>query len=281
MSGTRSRTWTGRTPSAPVRIAFVGCRGTPEFTELLEYLHRNAGAVYFASINEALADRSFPHCQAVLVAQTRRGEFSSQDVERLHGASPLARIALVFGTWCEGEARSGRPPSGAVRWDWRHAPARLHLELERLERGEGWASPRTATDLDRLMQTQPPWPARSGLLAIDASSRVSYETLADPCQSAGFQCQRLGFREEVRDDAVAVLWDVPHETARRREHLREATVAQVRRAGKAPLVAVLGFPRWDEILAIRQAGGGQVVAKPFLATDLLWRIDRALDAQST
>jgi AmiR/NasT family two-component response regulator len=45
------------------------------------------------------------------------------------------------------------------------------------------------------------------------------------------------------------------------------------------VVAVVGFPRREDVEAARQAGVRAVVSKPFLAGDLLWQLDRAADEQ--
>ncbi len=54
-----------------------------------------------------------------------------------------------------------------------------------------------------------------------------------------------------------------------------AAVARLRTAARdAPIVAIAGFPRPDDVAAARRAGIAEVVSKPFLAADVLDAIDR-------
>ena len=70
-----------------------------------------------------------------------------------------------------------------------------------------------------------------------------------------------------------MIWDTTADQA-----ADPATVALLRTGfAAAPIVAVLGFPRPDEIAAARRAGVAQVVSKPYLLADLQRRLNAAVD----
>ena len=58
---------------------------------------------------------------AVVVLQSRPGQFSTSNFDELRRACPLARIVRVLGPWMEGELRTGRPVPGTLRVYWHDA----------------------------------------------------------------------------------------------------------------------------------------------------------------
>jgi CheY-like chemotaxis protein len=46
--------------------------------------------------------------------------------------------------------------------------------------------------------------------------------------------------------------------------------------GETPIIVLTGFPRIEDIERLKSAGATAVVAKPFLADDLLWQIEQSL-----
>ena len=48
----------------------------------------------------------------VVIGQTWPGEIGRPQLMRLRQAAPLTRICGLFGSWCEGETRSGQPWPG-------------------------------------------------------------------------------------------------------------------------------------------------------------------------
>ncbi len=51
----------------------------------------------------------------IVLLQSWPGQWPAADVAALRRAAPLARVAAILGSWCEGETRTGRPLAGAVR----------------------------------------------------------------------------------------------------------------------------------------------------------------------
>ena len=209
---------------------------------------------------------------------------------RLRQAAPLARICGLFGSWCEGETRSGRPWPGAWRVFGHQWPQRGARQLAALAAGTKsvWNLPVTATaeeqllvEIELLAQRSRGAAERASAtrraapsVAPSASLPPAAETgsaLADACQSLGYRA--VVWREPPASGelaAVALLWDTRPDLAARTD-----VVESLRRAGRgAPIVALLGFPRPEQIERARAAGVAAVISKPFLLADLDWQLRR-------
>jgi CheY-like chemotaxis protein len=229
-----------------------------------------------ADIREALVYLQGHDAPAVIVlAQSRPGEFAAGEVEELRRAAPLARLWTLAGSWCEGEVRSGKPPAGAMRSYWHQWPARLSVELDRIADGlsPAWSLPVTAGEEDRVLRaTGQPAERRTGLIVVRGNEREAIEALADACGARGYSTVSVhGERPQTAvSGALAILWDTFAERA-----ADPSEVHRIRRdAGDAPLIAILGFPRVEEIQRAFAAGVHSVVSKPFRLEDLFWQLDQ-------
>lgn len=222
-----------------------------------------------------LADRKFAPPDLIVLAESRDGQHSHQALATLRQQAPLARVWRLLGSWCEGQARSGRPPEACLATYWHGWEARFGSQM-RIARDGGspsWSLPVTATPDERILdgtadQFERP---RSGLIAICAGSATAAGAIADLCRAAGLQCVVGAADARLRAaGATAVVWDT--------EVDQMADAQQVARlrgwADGAPLVACVGFPRTEDVENAKRAGVAAVVAKPFLAGDLLWHLDR-------
>jgi hypothetical protein len=186
----------------------------------------------------------------------------------------LARIVGLLGSWCEGEMRSGRPWPAAVRTYWHQWPARADRELRRLAAGRSsaWTLPLTATEEDRLLaDADRALPARSGLIAIAARSFVMADFLAVACRRCGYATAWLRPSAAVRlAGATAVVFDGSDCRGAERDELQRLAAAMA----PAPLLALLDFPRIEDLERCRAAGAAAVLSKPLQLADLFWRLER-------
>ena len=51
----------------------------------------------------------------IVVAQAFPGQFSLDEIDRIRGLAPLARLLGLLGSWCEGEVRTGLPWPAVIR----------------------------------------------------------------------------------------------------------------------------------------------------------------------
>ena len=205
---------------------------------------------------------------AIIFFQAYPGEFTAAQVESLHRLNPLAALAVVLGTWCEGETRSGSPWPGVPRYYWRDWP-RLRELLENLreQRAEAWL-PRTASEVDRLVQGSDHAAAMSldTSLAIHTPRRSDFDALACACRDWGVATIWLRPEEPIPDRAnfAALLWDSANGFS--------ATIAEWERQrgqfGATPTLLLADFLREEECEIATVAGFDAVLAKPFFLGDL-------------
>ncbi len=211
----------------------------------------------------------------LLVPREWPGQTPPTELDQLAARLPLTRICSVADSWCEGEQRSGKPWPGGVRAYGHQFASRAGRELEHLARWEAsaWALPVTAAEDERLAVDVPRADESGQLVAVVAAAFEAGAALADACRALGYRaCQVRDPSGVVVPDVQAVVWDTTASLA--------ADCAAIARLASsfphAPLVAVLGFPRTDEIAAARAAGVAQVVSKPFLLADLQWHLQAAI-----
>ncbi len=256
----------------------------------------------------------------ILLAASRPGEVTHEEIEALQQRAPLTRLLALLGSLCEGEQRTGRPWPGVLRyywhqWTWRLKPLlqrwldrhmSIAAEPARDDAPFAWELPLTATEDERCLAAAVRMPATapagSGLVAVAGHDAAMVETLVGICRQAGWHASAWSALPQywhateppiATDSAdiqqartsprggskcnhtwfpglVAGIWDV-------------CTVAQsdlpaftafARCLAPVPVVAVVNFPRWNDVSALQQAGATAVVSKPLYLGDL----EAALDA---
>jgi hypothetical protein len=256
-------------------VLLIGDSSHGDFAEPRDWLEERCDLRRAAGVAEAcdsLYKTGAPH--VILFAQSRPGQFSQSDVEQLHARSPLSRLVVLLGSWCEGEMRTGRPWSGVVRVYWHQWAARMIPELAagNTDRCTVWRLPRTASGTEQLaLAAEGDWRRGHGLVVIHTRLFCDYQAFSDVCTAGGY----------------ASFWDQPHGpsfvggaagvlcTAIGGDPSEAGLVGRLaRRYASAPLVVLLDFLRGDDRQRMADAGAAAVLAKPFLVGDLLWHLDR-------
>ncbi len=265
-----------RRPTRP-SVLLVGDREHGDFCEALDWLNQHCDVQSVVAIDDAgtlLSQMAAPH--VVLFAQSRPGQFAQADVETLHARSPLSRLVVLLGSWCEGEMRTGKPWAGVVRIYWHQWAARIVPELTPGHDGIGgvWQLPRTASGTEQLAHTAEGfWRQGQGLVVIHTRLSCDYQALSDACLAGGYSSTwDHPYRPSFAGGTVAVLCNLiggdPGEVA--------CVAGLARRYTPAPVIALLDFLRSDDRHRMLDAGAAAALAKPFLVGDLLWLIDRQL-----
>lgn len=226
-----------------------------------------------------------PHL--VLAAQPRPGTIAQASVERLRRLAPLMRIVVVAGTWCEGELRTGRPLTGVIRLTWYELAAWWRAGGAAVARCESppWAAPLDDIRSGQLIYrrdargcAQPSGASRPRrLAAIDAPDFAVFEALSDaigPEWQGGWRprhrpakAQNAG---EPRQAAAAGIWDGGQLSEREQTDL----AAFCGSLDRAPVIALLDFPRAEHVEIARGAGAAAVMAKPYQAALLVGELAR-------
>jgi CheY-like chemotaxis protein len=207
----------------------------------------------------------------ILLVASRPGRFSTAEVESLHRRAPLARLVALLGSWCEGELRSGHPWPGVTRIYAHQWQARLPRELETWQ-------PRTATEIDRLLNSRPAIKPQRQLIGIAAAQRTMFDALAAACRSFGQDAVWLPPNlppPTQRVDAILydVTFDLPDELARLSE-LRE-------QLHHPPALLLHNCPRQSDLEQAAHAGASSILAKPYLIADLAAELERIARSPAT
>jgi hypothetical protein len=285
------------------RVLLVGDWAHRDFCEAADWLAAQAEPTFTASVTAGLAairhagaanplaettaepSAAQGDCQSapprlvpdvIVVAQSRPGQIRPLDVERLHAASPLSRLVVLVGSWCEGELRSGRPCQGVIRVLWHQWQPRLmpFLQPGAAPIPGSWQLPRTASLDERLACTVGPrWPRHEGLVAIHADTHPTFMALSEACHAGGYATVWHVSEESVAASGVvaAVADGISCDTPGIR-FLRQT----IRCHRPAPVIALLDFVRRQDLELAKSEGVSAVVAKPFLVYDLLWHLDRSV-----
>ncbi|NLE37484.1 MAG: hypothetical protein GX621_05605 [Pirellulaceae bacterium] len=268
-----------RSLSDPLAVSclWLGDSSRNEFREARASLDRFGRVVECVRFADALAVLDSPSFAPALIvlAQSYPGQFSTESVDRLRRAAPLARVVGLLGSWCEGEARTGRPWPAAIRIYWHQWPGQGRRELKSLAAGIGsaWSLPGTATEEERLIAGSRPARSRGeGLVAICTRRHEVHDWLAAACRSRGYATVQLRPDRPARiDGARAVLFD-----ASTADDAEMAPLRRLRRdlGSAVPILAMLDFPRVEDGDQALAAGASAILSKPLLLDDLFEHLDR-------
>lgn len=234
----------------PVRAALEGWAAWRAFACL-------AGAIN-------LTKAESPCLDLVVLWQDRTGRHAREQVEQLRQASPLARWICVFGPWCEGEFRSGRPLPGMLRCPWHAARAFFarNRELANCGGGPTWLKPETASDEEHALAAWDDAPkpvAPAGHATIVGPDAEFAATLAGMLNALGWSSTWLRSfddRPVAKRGALAIV-DSPQAGID-----RDTLTRAVQWSAGAPVLAACGFPRPHDLAAAQACGAEGVLAKP-------------------
>lgn len=219
----------------------------------------------------AEATRLLEGCQQppelILIGQPLPGVVSQLIVDQLQQLVPLSRIAVVSGSWCEGELRTGTPASGIVRLYW-YELASWWQAAER--RRSTAARPLWSTPLDHAQAGR--WSVDGNDLIkrcdqltvqIDTEHYATYDALATSLTPFGATCTWA--RKDCNKTATnAGIWDGGQLSKSELIHLTRFC-QQI----NGPVVALLDFPRAEHLRQAREAGARKVLGKPYIVEEVL------------
>ena len=282
----KSKRHQGAPQIARLSVCALGDMQQSEFADAKAWLHSHAKLLAAESVADAeelarLRALQGESLDLLLLACARRGQFNSADVQRLRSASPLARIVALAGSWCDGPWRrecDWLPGVAIVTWHRWPAWSEVNGQQLAFRRAPSWALPdsTTADELAEFWSGQPLKQDR-GLIAIDSPHAESAEVLADVVRAAGFSAvwqspSSGGFIDGVR--AVVCEADDAHPATVER-------VAQLsRQFAPSPVLALLNFPRAEDIERIMAVGAAAVVGKPFTLHEILAQLEDALRGEA-
>lgn len=217
----------------------------------------------------------------VVIAQSRRGQFHSRDVEELLDRFSGIPVALLLGSWCEGELRSGDPIPGMIRIYWHQWCGRFEHFMQQIvvRKMSSWHLPRICSIADRLIvdEIQPTPDDKALLVGISSSTKEGFQMLSDVCE---YNCFRSKWIEQLnssdlsahRPDAILVESNsLTRAVAQRIEKLKTLFP-------RVPLALVMNFPRQQDRQLACRLGVGGLISKPFQLKDVGFALQRAIAA---
>ncbi len=254
-----------------LNILVLGDVEQPELADCIAQLRSDGAQVIAGMPHSLIHSAAAAEFELIVVAAAAPGRIAAADVQQLRRAAPLARIAGLLGSWCEGEMRSGKPWPGVPRVYWHQWPQRYLRERTAMLAGKlsGWTLPPSASDEERWQQTAAalgdPIRLADGITAIVAGDLHTYEALADVCHRSGglTQWSRGDFPGEIGDVRRVLV------SGQRTNDAEFARYRQLRqRLPTARIVALMDFPRHDDLLRAHEAGVDAVVSRPFSVDEL-------------
>lgn len=223
------------------------------------------------SLLQATAEVSSGEPELIVIAQCRPGIFRERELNRLRRSAPLAEVVSLLGSWCEGETRTGRPLSGAIRLYWYEFPSWWRRQLQLRDSGlrPNWTG--------YFQQRQP---EHDGLLganvAIAAAHFDTAAAIGDAIHSAKGRFTWLRESEpiDVSNSFDAGVWiggQLSDEEAS-----RLAGFCAQMAPHDAPVVALSDFPRQDRCRVARTTGAAAVLGIPWQNNDLIDELRRAI-----
>ncbi|MBN2475851.1 MAG: hypothetical protein JXB62_14665 [Pirellulales bacterium] len=265
-----------------ISILLVGHTDRSEFCRARTALEARGPLVCVPDMESAVAALQSGQItpDVIVAAQSYPAEFSHEAIDRLRRAAPLGQVLGLMGSWCEGEARTGRPWPAAIRVYWHQWLPRCDQELGRLGRGQcsAWGLPMTASDEERLLLAADQQPTRlEGLIAIHSRSCEMGDWLSAALRSRGCSTVWLRPPRPARvAGAMAAVFDGSDCRGRELDELKHLCGA----LAPAPVITLLDFPRIEEHDRALHAGAAAVLSKPLQLDDLDWQLDRVLAADS-
>ena len=215
--------------------------------------------------------------ELIFLAQPLPGGISQTAVDRLQQLAPLTRLVLVAGTWCEGELRTGSPPSGVIHLYWYELSAWWQAALRKRNAGgcPPWSLP---LDHPQAGRWHPQASGRSSndayskrydlpsRVLIDAEDFAAFESLSSALKHSGIASAWTGrgTLDAATTAATAGIWDGGQLS---RNELQRLTNFCSHVAG--PVIALLDFPRVEHLRQAQTAGATRVLAKPYIVEELV------------
>jgi hypothetical protein len=214
----------------------------------------------------------------MIVVQSRPGSVNPRIVETFRRTAPLAGVAAVVGSWCEGETRTGRPSPGVKRLYWYEFPGWWNRQLALRAAGKcpDWARPdglpAQASNAQASERDANDCPPRRGLVSLYVAARETADAIAVVLQRAGFATawQPHGASTPTIRGAIAGIWDGGQLNERESDDL--SNYCRRLAAEGAPVVALLDFPRRDRVDRAVEIGVAAVLGKPWFNNELVERL---------
>lgn len=179
-------------------VALIGTTTEPEFAPLVSWLQSQRSAVTvseFPDIHTWEEHLTPPASnQLTLVMQTWSDQYSSEDVDRLIGATLYSGLVCCYGSWCEGDGRTREMWPHSTRVPVRYARQVVQGAILRTRSGAALLPPTAARDevfLSRQSGTLTETSCSRGSAVVISPDRIYRTTLAQVLQEKGWDAATM------------------------------------------------------------------------------------------
>lgn len=243
-----------------IRVLAAGSITHREFCAAWDLLDEQAIVTRTEQVHSAAIDPL--DYDLLLLFQDRPGVISAELTQRVRHQNPLMGMAVVLGSCCEGEARTGTPLPHCERVFWYQFAPWWQNNVA------AWRERKPTSWQQFLGDTRTPAAKLGGLVMIDSTDADSAATLITVCETNGLGAiwAPLWRPRPVTSAPAAGLWvggQLSDAECTRLRELKKSLPAD------APLVVLLDFPRIDRVRIARELGATHVLGKP-------WRVEQLL-----
>jgi hypothetical protein len=233
-----------------------------------------------------LADRDPTEHNLLVVAQSRRDQFSRDVWSRMLQQFVNRPVVALLGSWCEGESRSGQAVPGVVRVYWHQWIGQLDRFLHQLQKHQlsSWHLPRIAANADRILLDSYYDQELAGhclVAGISSLTESGYSMIADGLQQLGCQPVWLeaewgGVEPNCRQTTSRSLHFIVVNANSLNGPVPEKVKLLRQRYPRLPIVLMINFPRRQDLAVAARLGVDEIVSKPFQLHDLQFVIARSV-----
>ena len=230
---------------------------------------------------DKILNLSHESADLVVVAQSRRDQYSNDAIEKIQAQFGATPIVAVLGSWCEGELRSGKPWPGVHRVYWHQWMGRFETFVEQLKQNgiTNWHEPRTSTVADQIQLPRAKVEeSRIQCVGVSAWTQPNFEFLQDAINQMGWTTRWVerstwdASTNQIFDPICVDADSYTPDVDKRLDWLKSEFPT-------ATFVMVLNFPRPQDVEELSNRGILQVVSKPFELNDLKRAIIRAFQTK--
>ncbi|MGI9519475.1 MAG: hypothetical protein ACR2NP_20655, partial [Pirellulaceae bacterium] len=194
--------------------------------------------------------------------QVRRNEFTREAIDAAIRQFPLAARVMLYGPWCEGETRSGRPEQGLHRVHESIWHQQLHLAIGEFSESctTHWHRPVAGLRQHHAGKLTDTGIGPLQVVAISNTPGFS-ATMAEFCDARGWSLQPADQSPQCDVVVIECYFSVT-EAIELESSFRE-------QFGRRPVVVICGFPReQDDAILAKAFSRHTLIGKPFSNCDL-------------
>ena len=263
--------------STKITALMIGDFSSREFCSLQTDIPRFADVTSVAGCTEAVGLLKGEHAifDLAIVAERWPGEHAQGTLEQIQRERPIMRMVAVCGSWCEGQKRSGTPWPGMLHTTWHRWLPHWQDDLVRLSNHQlpSFGMPVAASEHERTLFRKFPTHTEGKLIAIRNRREDMADMLATACRSQGYATVWLDPRHPLRlEGPDMILWEG---LTQQLDDLKNTH----HRYHRTPILALLDFPRIDDVERAIAHGATEILAKPMHLEDLFTRVATLLGTQ--